>query len=456
MLGFSLGGILLSGMWTLRGLFQLYGEKALGITTSTVLIIVLIYIIWDAVNDPVTGYLLDRSTKFTSKGGKRFPFIIIGALGAVAFLILIYIPVSSDPLIAAIWILIILIVWDQFQTIMELSSSGLTVDIFRDKKQRVKLGVYGILIGAIGSLVFGIVPATVLGLFGGESSAIAYLYMIIILGGFLLLVLIPYGYSIREPLEMIQLRARLDSEGKSSSPFKEVMKRVLTDKDWMSLVFAYLGYVVAIQCITVGTYFYVVDGMGLSVGMVAFFNLVFLGVQFASAPLWNKIANKKGAKKTYTYSLFLFVIMGILFPIIGWTLLPALILSGLGGLANAGQGIAFTAVSSETIDNASVKSGKREETSFSGVLRFFSASGIFWQVLIFMLVEIATGYDPTIIYDYNTGIIPSQMARIGLNLRISIIPAIIVLVTAIIYMKFNKITAEVALENKKKLIEMNL
>jgi len=377
---------------------------------------------------------------------------------------LLYLPVSFDPIVAVIWLLIILIIWDQFQTLFELSSSGLTVDMFRDKEQRVKYGAFLTILNAIGSIIRGVVIPITLAMFGGESSPWAYLSMTIILSILLLILVIPYTYSIREPKEMIELRTRLDEEGKSSSPFKEIMGRVLTDKNWMSLIITICAFSVYMECLTVGIFYYVVDGLGLGVEMVAIFNILmvaifnilFLVVSFTTIPLWIKITKKVGAKKAYFYSLLTFVIGSPFFAIFGWSFLPALLIGILGGIGNAGQGVAFTVATSETIDNAAVKSGKREESSYIGVLRFFSATAIFWRVLIFMLVGMVTGYDATIEYDYSEGIIPSQSARIGLNLQISIVPAIILLIASLIYLKFNTITKEVAIENKKKLLAMDL
>ena len=128
----------------------------------------------------------------------------------------------------------------------------------------------------------------------------------------------------------------------------------------------------------------------------------------------------------------------------------------VGGIGNGGQGVVFTVAYSEAIDNASVQSGKREETSYVGVLRFFTTTGILWQVLMFMIVASITGYNPNIEYDYAKGIRPSEAARIGLNAQISVIPAGISLIAALIYFKFNKITKEVAIENKNKLLQMGL
>ena len=112
MLAFALNLPILNTLWTLRNWIQLYSAKALGIPMIYVLMIFGIYVIWDAVNDPLTGNLLDRSSKFTLKYGKRFPFIVIGIFGALLCIIMLYIPVTSDPLLAAFWILFVIIIYD--------------------------------------------------------------------------------------------------------------------------------------------------------------------------------------------------------------------------------------------------------------------------------------------------------------------------------------------------------
>ncbi len=153
MLTFALYLPIMNTCWMLRNWTQIYAAKALGIPIYLVLLMFGIYALWDAVNDPLTGNLLDRSSKFTSKYGKRFPFIIIGLIGALGTIILLFIPVSSDPLMAMLWLLIIIIVYDAFQTIYELSVSGFLVDRFRDQKQRVRLGAYSRLLGGVRGII---------------------------------------------------------------------------------------------------------------------------------------------------------------------------------------------------------------------------------------------------------------------------------------------------------------
>ena len=67
MLVFALYLPIINTFWTLRNWTQIYAAKALGIPIYLVLLMFGIYALWDAVNDPLTGNLLDRSSKFTSK-----------------------------------------------------------------------------------------------------------------------------------------------------------------------------------------------------------------------------------------------------------------------------------------------------------------------------------------------------------------------------------------------------
>lgn len=449
MIAFAIHGALLSMVWTLRNWIQVYAALALGIPILYILLVFGIYVIWDAVNDPLTGNLLDRSSKFTSKHGKRFPFIVIGIMGALLCLTMLYIPVSFDPLLAVLWILMIIIIYDAFQTLYELSIRGLTVDMFRDEKQRVKLSSITHIVTGASMIFIGVFIPVLLGIFGGAKDANAYFYMTLVVISVMLIMAIPNIWSAREPEEMRELRTRLNVEGKSSSPPKEVLVRGLKDRNWMGVIIGYVIWVVEIGCISVGITFYVLDGLGLPIAAVGLPILLFLLVSFAVVPIWMKIAKKLGLKRTFFYSLLTTAITTAIFIFASnYNLL--LILAAIGGIGHGGQGVAFDAITSEAIDNATLKSGIREESSYHGILRFFTATAIFWQVLIFAIVGTITGYDPAL------GTNNSEFAKLGLLLQMSIVPAIIMLIGSLIFWKLYTVTKDQAIENKNKLIEMNL
>jgi GPH family glycoside/pentoside/hexuronide:cation symporter len=449
MIAYALNTVILSMMWGIRNWIQLYAAKAIGIPILYVLLIMGIYVVWDAANDPLVGNLLDRSSRFTSKYGKRFPFIVIGIIGACLSLSLLYLPVTFDPLLAAIWILFVIILYDTFQTFYELSVRSLTVDMFRDQKQRVKLSTFSHILAGIGSILLWTTIPTILGIYGGVTNPNAYLFMALIVIVSILIMSIPHIWSVREPEEMKELRMRLSEEGKSSSPPKEVIVRAFKDRNWVGFIIAYVTWIVEIGCVTVGLGFYLVDGLGLPISTVALPVVAFLAVGFGVAPLWMKIAKRLGLRKSYFYALLLTAISTASFVFArNYTLL--VILAAIGGIGHGGHGVILQAIYSEAIDNATLKSGKREEGSYVGIMRFFSATALFWQVLIFAVVGTITGYDPAL------GTKNSDFAKLGLLLQMSVIPATIMIISSLIFFKLYIITKDIALENKKRLIELDL
>ena len=449
MIAFSLNLAILNAFWAMRNGLQLYAAKALGIPILYVLIMFGIYVIWDAVNDPLTGNLLDRSSKFTSKYGKRFPFIVIGITGALLCLLLLYLPVTGNTLWAVIWILIILIIYDAFQTIYELSFGGLAVDRIRTQNQRVKLGTYAYIVYGIHAIAFAIITPMVLGMYGGVTNPWAF-FMATLVGIVALVILaIPHILSAREPEEMKELRITLNEEGKSSSPPKEFLKRAFTDRNWMILIITYDIFVVLTACVTIGTAFYVLDVLGLPIEVTAFTGLAFFLTTFAAVPIWMKIAKRIGSKKTFFYSLLITVISTACF-IFANNLSLLVIIFIFFAIGVSGAHVPLNAIFSEAIDNATLKSGIREESSYLGILRFFSATALFFQILIFAIVGTTTGYDAQL------GTNNSEPAKFGLLLQMSLIPAAILFISMLIFLKFYTITKEDAMETKKKLIAMNL
>ena len=449
MIAFALNLAILNAFWNMRNWLQLYAAKALGIPILYILLIFGIYVIWDAFNDPLTGNLLYRSSKFTSKYGKRFPFIVIGLIGALLCLLLLYLPVTDDTLLAMIWMLIILIIYDAFQTLYELSFGGLAVDRIRTQGQRVKLGTYAYTLYGITAIIFAVITPTILGMYGGVTNPWAFFMATLVSIIAIAIIAIPHILSAREPEEMKELRITLNEEGKSSSPPKEFLKRAFKDRNWMVLIITYDIFVVLTACVTIGTAFYVLDVLGLPIEVTAFTGLAFFLTSFAAVPIWMKIAKRIGSRKTFFYSLLITVISTACF-IFASNLGILVIITIFFAIGVSGAHVPLNAIFSEAIDNATLKSGIREESSYLGILRFFSATALFFQILIFAIVGTITGYNPLL------GTDNSDFAKLGLLLQMSLIPAAILFISMLIFLKFYTITKEDAIETKKKLIAMNL
>jgi GPH family glycoside/pentoside/hexuronide:cation symporter len=439
---------LLSGMW---GNLQFYSASALLIPLPAIAFIFLVYSIVDAFNDPIVGYLTDRSTKFTTKLGKRYPFIVIGVIFSPIFLLLCFIHVSDNLIIQIIWLSIFMAIYETFLTIHEVCQKSLYPDMFREEKDRRKVSAIGAIIGGITLILGALFIPLMIGAFGGATNPNAFLFTCIVIVIVVYILTIPYlRGGVKETKKMREFRARLDESGKNTSPLKDVLRRIFKDRNWMALVIAFLLWASGGLCIVNGLNFFLVYYLELPIELVAIPGIVYAAVAFTFAPLWMKVVKKFGVKKTYMTSLFLNSLVFLLFFFVRDLLGMTLVLALIGIFAGANLGVVFELAQAEAIDNAAVYSGKREEGTYIGVFRVFSAFSLFFQTLIFSIVGGGIfGFDPALGKQ-------TELAKLGLSYQMSVIPFVLSLVAAVIFSLSYKITKEQAKENAQKLMEMGL
>ena len=122
----------------------------------------------------------------------------------------------------------------------------------------------------------------------------------------------------------------------------------------------------------------------------------------------------------------------------------------LWGLAMGGFWIMIFPVSADVIDNAVVTTKKREEGIYTGFQQFFGRVGIIIQALTFAIVHELTGFDEAL------GLAQPESAIWGIHLHQALIPAIFVIIGALVFWKWYKLTPEKVRENQEKIKEMGI
>jgi GPH family glycoside/pentoside/hexuronide:cation symporter len=451
---FSAFFILLFGLW---GNLQFYAVTVLLIPLYFIPIIYLIYSIVDGFNDPLIGYYTDRSKRFTAKYGKRYPWIVIGGILGPIPLILAFIPIvtidssTTAIIIAVIWLTTMMCLWETFATTREVSHEALFPDLFRYDDQRSTVQGIIMLFTVIAQLLAAVSVPLIIASLGGATKPIAFigaaLFVIIIT----YIVLIPYAiWGVKETEEMKQIRIKLDHQFKETEHVKKVVSRILRDRNWMGLTFAFLLWGIGGLCFSAGMTYFILHYLGLGIEAMVLPGLLALGLAVIAIPFWVKIARMLGARVTQILGLIASAIVYLaFFFVIDYT--GAVIVFGLMGISySANWGIAFRMAQATALDNASAKNGKREEASFVGILRVFSAFVYFFQSLIFVIVWTMTGYAP------EKRANQTELAKFGLKLNMSLIPFAITLIAIIIFAVLYTITKETATLNKKKLAQMGL
>ncbi len=446
---------ILINMW---GRLQYYAAHILLFPQLTISMIYLIYSTVDAFNDPIIGYIADQTTRFTKKYGKRFPWIMSGRILQPIFLILCFIPIvpiasgSGNLMLSITWFLVMMCIYETMGTACEINQDAMFPDLFRGQLERTKSIRAKQVVSIIFQIFITLFVPLVLGRLGGEDSQNAYLGTAIMCVIISYILLVPFTYGAYENKEMRAFRARLDSDRKSkaNSSLKSTLITIFKDRNWMGFVLMFFLYSVAGICFLNGIAFFLYDGLGYDIDSLDAIlpYIIFLVMTFIGSLLFLPLVKKQGARNCTILSLVLMCFFFIFLFLLPVSFLNILCIGG--GISYGGIIVSGIYVNAETIDNAVIKSGKREEGSYMGILRVFTAYSYALQTFLFALVSMNTGFissDPSTF---------TEQTYMGLLIQITLIPLGILLIGLILFVLMYKITKEDALNNSKKLKQLGL
>ena len=157
-LAYAAGDLGCNMSFSLKGTLQTFWLVYMTMETGLLSLLLLIVQIWDAVNDPMIGTLIDADRR-KYKMGKFKTYILIGAIGLLVAGALCFIPVPK----ADLWIKVILfilgyVVWDAFYTIANVPYGSMLSLVTTDVNERAQLSTWR----SIGSMIGNILPMVIL------------------------------------------------------------------------------------------------------------------------------------------------------------------------------------------------------------------------------------------------------------------------------------------------------
>ncbi|HRZ89217.1 MAG TPA: MFS transporter, partial [Spirochaetia bacterium] len=113
-----------------------YYETELGLSAGLVAAGVIVYSLWNAVNDPLIGYLTARPTPWAARLGRRFPWIAAGTVLCALSFVLIFAPPGSPaggthPGLLFGWLVFSVCLYDGLYSVWELNYQSVFPDRFR-------------------------------------------------------------------------------------------------------------------------------------------------------------------------------------------------------------------------------------------------------------------------------------------------------------------------------------
>lgn len=140
---------------TVASFLMFFGTAVCGISGTLMGLVTATSTAWDAVTDPVVGFISDNSRSRTF--GKRHGFLLMAIFGvAIMNVVLWNVPMTINSLGKWAWILACMLVYDVFTTFFATPCSALSVELAGDYDERAKIqSVRSVfqLIGTIGPIV---------------------------------------------------------------------------------------------------------------------------------------------------------------------------------------------------------------------------------------------------------------------------------------------------------------
>ncbi|MFW9902599.1 MAG: MFS transporter, partial [Candidatus Thorarchaeota archaeon] len=393
----------------------------LGLDAKLIGIAWLIFSFWNAINDPIFGFIEDRTK--SEKYGRRIPYIRFGApLFGISFIIcwIPFVDINNQIALFSNFI-IVLFIFDTLFTILGLINFTLPAEMAITAKERANLLIYSTIMSSISYLISFILPLFLLTGTEAPNTPGPFIFVMIIVGIITTIILFTCSYHLKEN-KYTQMEDTL--------PVIQGFKETFKNKPFMVFEVANFSFTIAQTILTTAIYYYAdymlrLPGFLNSVPLI----LVFLMI-FAFLIVHNKLIRKYGVKKTFIFAIMLGGIGFLLVFFFGWTIFSAIIGFVIVGIGFSGYMLSNQVVIADIVDYDEVRTGKRRETTYSGINALLTKPAISIANWLFLFIIDSFGFDPE-------QTIQSFPAQLGIMMGFSLIPSIFMIFGALVMFKYS-------------------
>ncbi len=387
-LSYGLGGFVihfLAAALAVRIIF--FYENVLLLDIVLIGIVFVFFGFWNMINDPLIGYFSDKTSRFTQRWGRRFPWFITTVFPCCVFYLLIYIVPFRDTLGMFLWLLVILCAFEFTFSAFNTSHLALFPEKFRTDKERMRVAGISTISGQIGIAMGIIIPPLLI----EPNNLNSYIYaasVVMLIGLIFAALMIP---GMKEDAELRSLAYEQVERGS----FLQTLKIALRQKNFNVYLYVYFAHSIMTVMMLASIPFwtvYIVESDSPTL-IEAILAASFLIAGIFSVPLWVKIGRKFGNRKGFMYGTLLTSIFFIPLLFISDIFLTIITIGALG----VGIGAIWTLIPpclSDVIDESVILTNKRQEAFYTGIRTFFGRFAIVIQGIAFALIHTLTFYKP--------------------------------------------------------------
>ena len=408
-----------------------YYEVELGLATALVGLSFIIYAVWNMVNDPLLGFLTDKPRKWSKKYGLRFPWIVFaGILQIICLFFVFWIPDIGDPKSnpwPLFWYMVLITcLLDTFYSIFHSNYVGVFPNIFRTPELRRKGSTITTLY-AISAQVLVLAIIIPMGIVLGDPSS--YIRVALIICVILTVALIAFIPAIHESEELkmryLQIYEFLETQ---KLPFFKLLKITFKQKNWVIYITVFTLQITAEAFFMTSTFYFISDILHEDLAILTImWTAMFLAV-LPSIFIWSWVAKKTEHTNVTTIGLIIMALGGFIFMVS--TDLTGLIIAhiciGISAGAWASVLMSFTSDCMDSVVNAA---DRHVEATLIGIRNFFNRIAYIIVGIVIAAIHIYTGYVPGASQQ-------TELAQLGVRIHSGGITCLLLLVAAIIMLKF--------------------
>jgi len=400
-IGFSLSTTILGAY------FAIFLTDVVGIRPGIAAAAIFIGRTWDYINDPIFGYLSDRTR---TRWGRRRPFLLFGTLPlAVTFTMLWWRPPWDGMIALAAYYAVAYILFEAANTLLYMPYFALTPELTSDYDERTSLTSYRMFFSILGSLVAFIIPLMIVGSFTPQNAP-----RVVTMG-------LVFGIVSALPMLLVFFgtRERQDYMQQDKPTLRQSISAAIKNRPFLFGLAIFLATWIAVDILQSSLLFFIKYVIQREAYNDVIMATIFVIAIFA-LPIWDWVSRRWSKRWAYIFGIaFWAVVQLVLITLSPSTSLGVILtLCALAGVGVAAAHVLPWAILPDAIEWDEYQTGERHEGMFYSLTTLTKkvATSIALPVVLLMLE--ATGYQPNV---------PQQgpNALLGIRVAIGPIPAVL-------------------------------
>ena len=395
--------------------------------------------VWDAINDPVMGMIIDNTR---SKFGKFRIWLVIGTLLNAIVFVLLFTNFNLSGGALYIYCAVTYVIFGMTYTIMDVPYWSWLPNLTSDPEERERVSVLPRIFASLAGLLTGTFGLQAVNLLGsGDQMKGFQLIAIFIAIAFIIFI----GITVTNVPEA----STLDQQNAPKLTVKKAVDVIKSNDQLLAFIGLLLTFNLSMQIMNGFMIYY----FKYVAGNEALFSLFFFTIfaEMFGLMLFPKISRKISSEKTYILACLLPVIGLVILLTVGFVAPKSAVFTMAAGLIlkfGSGLSLGVTTVSiADCIDYGEIKFGTRNESIICSAQTFLMKSS---QAVAGLLTGVGLS-----LVGYVPNVVQSATAVLGIRLLTCVVPIICVIFSYVIYKRCYKLKGQRLIDLSKSITKFH-